>query len=249
MSAALSEQVALITGAGGAIGGATARVLAEARADIVVNDFGNPDGCEATRAAVEERGRLAVIEDVDVADLAAVTSMVERTVARFGRLDVLVNNAGITRDALLVKMSEAQWDQVLAVNLKGAFCCTKAATKPMMKQRSGSIVFISSVIGLMGNAGQANYGASKAGLLGLMRCTARELARRNVRANAICPGFIETPMTQALSEEVRAKLADPIPLARLGAPEDVAQAVLFLCSPAATYITGQVLNVDGGMVM
>jgi len=249
MNLSLQDQVALISGAGGAIGRATAVVLAQAGADIVINDFRNEEGCRQTAEAVAQAGRRVLVHEADVADLAAVEQMVQATLDECGRLDILVNNAGITRDALLVRMEEQQWDQVLAVNLRGAFCCTKAVARHMMRQRAGKIVYISSVIGLIGNVGQANYAASKAGLLGLMRSAARELAGRGVNVNAIAPGFIQTPMTQDLPDQAREQLLSTIPLERLGTPEDVARAVLFLCSEAASYVTGQVLNVDGGMVM
>ncbi|MFQ6132446.1 MAG: 3-oxoacyl-[acyl-carrier-protein] reductase [Armatimonadota bacterium] len=249
MELPLQDQVAIITGAGGGIGRATAELLAQAGADIVVNDFGNQEGCRQTAQAVEQAGRRALIHEADVADLAAVEGMVAAALEQLGRLDILVSNAGITRDSLLVRMDEEQWDQVLAVNLRGAFCCTKAVTRHLMRQRSGKIVYISSVIGLIGNVGQANYAASKAGLLGLMRSTARELAGRGVNVNAICPGFIQTPMTEDLPDQAREQLLSTIPLKRLGTPQDVAKAVLFLCSEPASYVTGQAINVDGGMVM
>jgi len=245
----LQGQSAIVTGAGGGIGIATCAALAQAGADIAINDYGNAQGCDAAAAAVESAGRKALVCDANVADMRAVEGMVAQTLDEFGRIDILINNAGITRDSLLVRMDEQQWDAVLAVNLRGAFCCTKAVTRPMMKQRGGCIVYMSSIVGLMGNAGQANYAASKAGLVGLMKSVAKELASRNIRANAIAPGFVDTAMTRALTDEQRENLITAIPLGKIAEPEDVAQAVLFLCSPAASYITGQVLNVDGGMAM
>ncbi|MFQ6099579.1 MAG: 3-oxoacyl-[acyl-carrier-protein] reductase [Armatimonadota bacterium] len=245
----LKDQVAIITGAGGGIGSAIAGALANAGADIVINDFGNEEGCAATAGAVEQIGRRPLVCQADVADMAAVEGMVRTVLDEFGRVDILVNNAGIARDALLVRMDEKQWDSVLGVHLRGSFCCTRAVARTMMKQRSGRIVFITSVVGLMGNVGQANYAAAKAGMIGLMKSAARELARRNVTANAIAPGFIETGLTDAIPDVEREQLIGRIPMQSLGQPEDVANAVLFLCSPAARYITGQVLNVDGGMVM
>jgi 3-oxoacyl-[acyl-carrier protein] reductase len=185
----------------------------------------------------------------NVASSGDVNAMVEQVIQAFGRLDILVNNAGITRDGLILRMKDEDWDLVLSINLKGAFLCTKAALKHMTKQRSGTIINIASIVGAMGNAGQANYVASKAGLIGMTKTIAREYANRNVTANAVAPGFIDTAMTQALSENVRQELSKQIPLGRLGTSEDVAQAVRFLASPAAAYITGQVIHVNGGMYM
>jgi len=245
----LDGQSAIVTGAGGGIGIAMCAALAQAGADVVINDYGNVEGCEAAASTVKQAGGQALVCDANVADMQAVESMVAEALGAFGKIDVLINNAGITRDNLLVRMDEEQWDSVLAVNLRGAFCCTKAVVRPMMRQRSGCIVYISSVVGLMGNAGQANYAASKAGMVGLMKSVAKELAGRNIRANAIAPGFVDTAMTQALSDEQHEQLVSHIPLGTIATPEDVAQAVVFLCSSAACYITGQVLNVDGGMAM
>jgi 3-oxoacyl-[acyl-carrier protein] reductase len=245
----LDGQSAIVTGAGGGIGAALCAALAQAGADVVINDYGNAAGCEAAAAAVKQAGRQALVCDANVADMAAVEGMVAEALDAFGKIDILINNAGITRDSLLVRMDEEAWDSVLGVNLRGAFCCTKAVARPMMKQRSGCILYISSVVGLMGNAGQANYAASKAGMIGLMKSVARELAGRNIRANAIAPGFVDTPMTRALTHEQREQLLAGIPLGTIATPEDVARAAVFLCSPAARYVTGQVLNVDGGMAM
>jgi len=244
----LENQVAVVTGAGRGIGQAIALKLAAAGADVVCVDL-KAEFCEETVTQVQALGRKAWNVPANVAEAASVEAAADQILAAAGRVDILVNNAGITRDGLLMRMSEADWDAVLDINLKGAFLFTKAFARTLLKQRSGRIVNIASVIGLMGNAGQCNYGASKAGVIGLTKSAAREFAPRGVTVNAVAPGFIETAMTAKLGEEVRAALLKQIPLACLGQPEDVANAVLFLASPAARYITGQVLTVDGGMVM
>jgi 3-oxoacyl-[acyl-carrier protein] reductase len=244
----LEGKVAIVTGAGGGIGSAIARRLASKGANVLVNDL-NEVAAQTVVAELEGMGVEAMSNGGSVAELPAMEQMVSAAVERWGAVDVLVNNAGITRDALLLRMTEEQWDLVIGVHLRGAFCCTKAVTRPMMKQRAGRIVNIASVVGVMGSPGQANYSAAKGGIIALTKTTARELAGRGITCNAIAPGFIETAMTQALPEEVRAEYLSRIPLNRPGLPEDVAGVVCFLCSPAADYITGQVIHVDGGMVM
>jgi 3-oxoacyl-[acyl-carrier protein] reductase len=245
----LGGKVAIITGASRGIGRAVAIELAKNGAKVVINFAGNRAAAEQVLAAVKENGGEAILHQADVADSAAVEAMFKAATDAFGRVDILVNNAGITRDNLLLRMKEEEWDAVMNTNLKGIFNCTKVAAKIMMKQRSGKIINMTSVVGLMGNAGQANYAAAKAGVVGFTKATAKELASRNITVNAIAPGFITTDMTAVLSGDVKADLAKQIPLGRLGAPEDIAAAVLFLASDAAGYITGQTLAVDGGMVM
>lgn len=245
----LEGKVALVTGASRGIGKAIALMLAENGADIAVNFAGSTAAAEAVAAEIEKMGRKAILVQGDVSKTEVCAEMVEKVVKELGHIDILVNNAGITRDTLLLSMKEEDWDAVLNTNLKGVFNCTKAAVKYMAKQRSGSIVNISSVVALMGNAGQANYAAAKAGILGFTRSVAKEMAARGIRVNAVTPGFIKTDMTSVLSEKVVAAMEASIPLARLGEPEDIAKAVLFLVSDNAAYITGQTLHVDGGMVM
>ncbi len=242
-------QVALITGAARGIGRTIALALAQPDRIIYVNDVLPAAEAQETIQEVEATGAKAAYLQFNVADLAQVEQAMEGIIKDSGRLDILVNNAGITRDQLLVRMKEEDWDQVLGVNLKGAFNCLKAAAKPMIKQRFGRIINISSIVGIMGNAGQANYVASKAGLVGLTKSAARELASRNITVNAVAPGFIETAMTQNLPEKVREAMLAQIPLNRFGSPEEVAYAVAFLASDQAAYITGQVMHVNGGMLM
>jgi len=244
----LANQVAVVTGGGRGIGQAIALKLAAAGADIAVVDL-KPEFCVETVQKVEALGRKAWSFAANVSEAASVEAAVEQILTAAPKVDVLVNNAGITKDGLLMRMSEADWDAVLDINLKGTFLFTKAFTRSFLKQRSGRIVNIASVIGIMGNAGQCNYGASKAGVIGFTKSAARELASRGITVNAIAPGFIETAMTAKISPEAREALLKQIPLGTLGQPDDVAEAVLFLASPAARYITGQVLPVDGGMAM
>ena len=243
----LENKIALVTGAARGIGQAIALQLAADGADLALCDV-KAEWLEDTIAKVKALGRRAEGYSMDVANGAAVGEAVAKILADFGRIDVLVNNAGITRDTLLMRMSEEDWDAVLDINLKGAFLVTKAVVKPMMKQRSGAIVNIASVVGIMGNPGQANYTASKAGLIALTKTTAKELGSRNVRVNAVAPGFIRTAMTDKLSEPVKEAMLKMVPLGRLGEPEDVAKAVAFLASDNAAYVNGQTLAVCGGMV-
>jgi len=244
----LENQIAVVTGAGRGIGRAIALKFAAQGADIAAVDL-KTDFVQETVDEVRKLGRKAWAVAANVAEAASVEAAVEQILKETGRVDILVNNAGITKDGLLMRMSEADWDAVLDINLKGTFLFTKAFSRAFVKQRSGRIVNIASVIGLIGNAGQCNYAASKAGVIGFTKSVARELASRGVTANAIAPGFIETKMTEALGPEARIALLKQIPLASLGQPGDVAEAALFFASPAARYITGQVLAVDGGMVM
>jgi 3-oxoacyl-[acyl-carrier protein] reductase len=244
-----TTRVALVTGSARGIGKTIALALAQPDLMLYINDVTPPEAAAETIREVEARGARAAYRQFNVAVLHEVEQAVEDIIRESGRLDILVNNAGITRDGLLVRMKEEDWDQVLAVNLKGAFNCLKAAAKPMIKQRFGRIINISSIVGLMGNAGQANYVASKAGLVGLTKSAARELASRNITVNAVAPGFIETAMTQNLPEKVREAMLAQIPLNRFGTPEEVAHAVAFLASDQAAYITGQVMHVNGGMLM
>jgi 3-oxoacyl-[acyl-carrier protein] reductase len=239
-------RVALVTGAGQGIGRAIALALAGEGADVAVTDV-NPSGAEEAAAAVAAAGRKSWALTGDVSDFGAAREMTEKVLQDSGRIDILVNNAGITRDGLLMRMKEQDWDSVLAVNLKGGFNFCRAVVPGMVKRRWGRIINMSSVVGVMGNAGQVNYAASKAGLIGLTKSLAREVAVRGVTVNAVAPGFIDTAMTQALPEKVRMALQQQIPAGKLGQVEDVVAATLFLASPGAGYITGQVLHVNGGM--
>ena len=243
----LEGRVSIITGGARGIGKAIAMELADAGSDIVIFDVLD-EGVDTARE-IEKKGRKAGFYKVDITDLDAVNSVVEKVLKEFGRIDILVNNAGITRDTLLMRMEESDFDLVIKVNLKGTFNCTKAVLKPMMKARWGRIINISSIIGLMGNAGQANYAASKAGIIGFTKSVAKELGKRNITVNAIAPGFIRTPMTEKLSDEVKESYFKLIPLGRFGEPEDVAKVVRFLASDDTGYITGQVIQVDGGLLM
>jgi 3-oxoacyl-[acyl-carrier protein] reductase len=244
----LNDKVALVTGAARGLGQAIALKLAEAGADLALCDL-NAEWVEETAEKVRALGRRAECYGVNVAEGESVAVGVKAIEKDFGKIDILVNNAGITKDGLIMRMSEDDWDAVLNVNLKGTFLCTKAVMRGMMKQRSGTIVNIASVIGLMGNAGQANYAASKGGVISFSKTVGKELASRNVRCNAVAPGFIRTAMTDALDEEVQNKMKEIIPLSRFGEPEDVANVVLFLASDASAYVTGQVISTCGGMVM
>jgi 3-oxoacyl-[acyl-carrier protein] reductase len=238
-------KVALVTGASRGIGRAIAAMLAAQGATVVAAARG--DNALATVAAIGEAGGRAEALSLDVTDADAAVAAVQGVVATYGRLDILVNNAGITRDQLMLRMKRADWDEVIATNLTAAFVLCQAALKPMLKQRSGRIVAISSVVGQMGNAGQANYAASKAGLIGFCKSLAREVGSRSVTVNVVAPGFVETDMTKAVDEETQKQWAAQIPLGRLGSPDDIAAAVCFLASDEASYITGQVLAVNGGM--
>ena len=239
---------AIITGAARGIGQAIALDLAAKGANIVICDL-QEEWLQETTDAVKKTGRKITCKELDVTNHDATQSVFQEIASESGSIDILVNNAGITRDGLLMRMSEADWDAVLAVNLKGTFNCTKAVTRTMMKQRSGAIVNIASIIGVMGNAGQANYGASKAGVIAFTKSVAKELASRNIRVNAVAPGFITSKMTDALSDDVRDAMLDAIPLKKFGNPEHVASVVSFLASDQAEYITGEVVNISGGMVM
>lgn len=245
----LKGKAALVTGGSRGIGRAVCLELARRGACVAVNYAGNAAAAEETVESCKAMGVDAFSVQADVADAAACDAMVKEVLSRFGRLDILVNNAGITRDGLMPMLKDADWDAVLDANLKGAFHCVRAAYRPMMKQKYGRVVNLSSIVGLRGNAGQANYAASKAGLIGLTKSMAKELAGRNVTVNAVAPGFIDTDMTAALPEKARESMLASIPMGRLGQGEDVAKAVAFFAGDGAGYVTGQVLCVDGGMAV
>lgn len=245
----LTGKTAIVTGGSRGIGRAIALCLAEEGANVAIIYAGNTAAAEETQKAIAEKGGQAIAIQCDVANEDAVTAMMKQVKEQFGSIDILVNNAGITRDGLLMRMKTSDWQAVLDTNLTGTFFCTKAVTKIMMKQRSGAIVNLTSVVGLTGNAGQANYAAAKSGIIGFTKSVAKELASRGIRVNAVAPGCIDTDMTAVLSDAVKDEMLKTIPLGRVAQPEEVAKAVLFLVSDCASYITGQVLNVDGGMVM
>jgi len=245
----LVGKVALVTGGSRGIGRAIALKLAENGADVAINYAGNTAAAEEVKAAIEQMGRKALLIQCSVADTDGVQAMVNQVVKELGRLDILVNNAGITRDGLMMRMKEADWDDVMNTNLKGVYNCSKAVMRTMMKQKSGRIVNMASVVGEMGNAGQANYAAAKAGVIGFTKSLAKEVASRGITVNAIAPGFIATDMTAALPEAVRTEMCKTIPEGRAGQPEDVANAVAFFAAEQSSYLTGQVLCVDGGMAM
>ena len=244
----LKDKVALITGGARGIGQAIAMTFAKEGADIVVADV-NLEIAQKTAAEIEALGRKALALEMDVTNYEKVEEGVNKILDKMGKVDILVNNAGITKDNLIMRMSPADWDAVINVNLKGTFNCIKAVSRPMVKQRSGRIISIASIIGLMGNPGQANYAASKAGIIALTKTVAKELASRNINANAVAPGFIQTEMTAKLPEDIKQKMLEAIPLAKLGTPQDVANLCLFLAADESSYITGQVVTIDGGMVM
>ena len=242
-------KVALVTGSGQGIGKEIALKLAEGGATLIINYVGPAEGANEVVETIKSNGGEAVAYECNVADLSAVEKMVADVLERYGRIDILVNNAGITKDNLILKMSEAEFDAVINVNLKGTFNATKAVTKTMMKQRYGRIINIASIVGVIGNAGQANYCASKAGIIGMTKAVARELASRNITANAVAPGFIDTDMTRVLPDNVKEELLSQIPMKKLGSVADIANAVEFLAKEESGYITGQVINVNGGMSM
>ncbi|MBU1045429.1 MAG: 3-oxoacyl-[acyl-carrier-protein] reductase [Candidatus Omnitrophica bacterium] len=244
----LKGKVAFITGGAAGIGKEIALTLARQGADCVICDV-NEQLLAETAAEIKALGVESMPLVLNVCSMADCEAAVNKIIDKFKKVDILINNAGITRDGLLIRMKEADWDAVISVNLKGAFNCTKAVVKPMMKQRSGAIVNMASIIGLMGNAGQVNYAASKAGLIGLTKSVAKEVASRNIRVNAIAPGFIETKMTQILSDDVKQAMLNQIPLGKFGSPQDVANLVVFLVTDDSNYITGQVISINGGMLM
>ncbi|KSU85041.1 3-oxoacyl-[acyl-carrier-protein] reductase [Fictibacillus enclensis] len=245
----LNGKTVLVTGASRGIGRAIALELAKNGAKVAVNYAGNEAKAKEVVEEIIAMGQEAIAVQANVADSESVTGMVKRVIEEFGSLDILVNNAGITKDNLLMRMKEEEWDSVLNTNLKGVFLCTKAVTRQMMKQRKGRIINISSIVGVSGNPGQANYVAAKAGVIGLTKTTAKELASRNITVNAIAPGFIDTEMTEVLEENVKGEMLKAIPLARFGSTDDIASLVTFLAGDSSSYITGQTINVDGGMVM
>ena len=245
----LDGKVALVTGASRGIGRAIALRLASEGAKVAINYAGSTAKAEAVKTEIEQNGGEAILVQADVSDSASVDAMVAKVIEAFSQIDILVNNAGITRDGLMMRMKDEDFDAVINTNLKGVFYCTKVVSKLMMKKRSGRIINMASVVGLMGNAGQTNYAAAKAGVIGFSKSAAKELAARGITVNMVAPGFIATDMTAAMTDKAKEMTLTGIPLKRMGEPEDVANAVLFLASDNASYITGQTINVDGGMVM
>ncbi|MFR8416391.1 MAG: 3-oxoacyl-[acyl-carrier-protein] reductase [Hominilimicola sp.] len=245
----LKGKTAVITGSGRGIGKSIALKLASHGANIVINDIPSSDYADETYEEVKKLGVECIVVKGDVRNTEDVQKLVSETMDKFGHIDIFVNNAGITRDGLMIRMSEDDWDLVMDINLKGAFNCIKAVARPMMKQRSGAIINMASIVGVMGNPGQANYVASKAGLIGLTKTTAKEFASRGIRCNAVAPGFIRSAMTDVLSDDVKKKYLDSIPLGEFGETENIADVVAFLASDMSKYVTGQVINVDGGLVM
>ncbi len=245
----LTGKTALVTGAGRGIGREIAKKLSEMGANVVINDIAASTDADLTAEEINAQGGNAICLKGDVRNSEEIEKIIENTIDKFGRIDILVNNAGITKDGLMMRMSEEDWDAVLDINLKGAFLMTKAVSRPMMKQRSGTIINVASIVGVMGNPGQANYVASKAGLIGLTKTTAKELSSRGITCNAVAPGFIQSAMTDKLSDAVKEEYFKAIPLGRFGETADVANVIAFLASDLAKYVTGQVIHIDGGLVM
>ncbi|MGL4914250.1 MAG: 3-oxoacyl-[acyl-carrier-protein] reductase [Romboutsia sp.] len=245
----LNSKVAIVTGGSRGIGKEVTKKLATLGANLVINYTSKEEDALKTKAEIESLGVKCIIVKCDVSKSEEVNSMLDLCIKEFGKVDILVNNAGITKDGLLMRMKEEDFDKVIDINLKGVFNCTKAVTKPMMKQKYGKVVNMASVVGIIGNAGQANYCASKAGVIGFTKSTARELASRNININAVAPGFIDTDMTKVLSDDIKQSMLNNIPKNTFGKPEDIANVVAFLVSDMSSYVTGQVINVDGGMVM
>jgi 3-oxoacyl-[acyl-carrier protein] reductase len=245
----LKGRTAVITGSGRGIGKAIALKLAANGANIVINDIPSSDYADETCEEIKALGVDAIVVKGDVRKKDDVEALISAAIEKFGKIDIFVNNAGITRDGLMIRMNEEDWDLVMDINLKGAFNCIKAVARPMMKQRSGSIINIASIVGVMGNAGQANYVASKAGLIGLTKTTAKEFASRGIRCNAVAPGFIRSAMTDVLTDEVKQQYFNAIPLGKFGETDNIADVVVFLASDMSQYVTGQTINVDGGLVM
>lgn len=245
----LKGKTAIVTGSGRGIGKAIALKLAQLGANVVINDIPSCECAEDTAQEIRDMGAEAIVVKGDVRNIEDVQLLVNTAVEKFGQIDVLVNNAGVTRDGLMLKMSEEDWDLVMDINLKGAFNCIKTVVRPMMKKRRGSIINIASVVGEMGNVGQANYSASKGGLIALTKTTAKEFSKRNIRCNAVAPGFISSAMTDKLTDDIKEQYLSAIPLSRFGKADDIADVVAFLASNMSGYVTGQVINVDGGLLM